>query len=59
MYACIREIGGGFFEGMREPSNASAPSCDPPPPATREYWSSSDGAPARSGSLAALPWTAL
>jgi hypothetical protein len=32
MYACIPEIGGGFFEGVRAPSNATAHSYDPPPP---------------------------
>jgi hypothetical protein len=30
MYACIPEIGGGFFEGVCEPSNATAHSYDPP-----------------------------
>jgi hypothetical protein len=32
MYACIFEIGGGFFEGACTPSNATANSYDPPPP---------------------------
>jgi hypothetical protein len=32
MYACVPEIGGGFFEGVYAPSNATAHSCDPPPP---------------------------
>ena len=30
MYACIPEIGGGFFEGVRTPSDATAHSYDPP-----------------------------
>jgi len=32
MYAYIPEIGGGFFEGVCAPSNATANFCDPPPP---------------------------
>src|SRR5215211_6046580 len=32
MYACILEIGGGFFEGVCTPSNATANFRDPPPP---------------------------
>jgi hypothetical protein len=32
MYACISDIEGGFFEGVCTPSNATAHSCDPPPP---------------------------
>jgi hypothetical protein len=31
MYACILEIGGGFFEGVCAPTNAAANFCDPPP----------------------------
>ena len=31
MYACIPENGGGFFEGVCTPSNATAHFCDPPP----------------------------
>jgi len=31
MYACIRRIGGGFFDVVCTPSNATAHSCDPPP----------------------------
>jgi len=33
MYACIPEIGGGFFQVVCTPRNATAHSCDPPPPA--------------------------
>src|SRR5215204_46884 len=32
MYACVPENGCGFFEGVCTPSNATAHSCDPPPP---------------------------
>jgi len=32
MYACIPENGGGFFEGVCAPSNATANFRDPPPP---------------------------
>jgi len=32
MYACIPEIGRGFFDVVCIPSNATAHSCDPPPP---------------------------
>jgi hypothetical protein len=32
MYACIPKIGGGFFEGVCTPSNATAHFRDPPPP---------------------------
>jgi hypothetical protein len=32
MYACIPENGGGFFEGVCTPSNATANFCDPPLP---------------------------
>jgi hypothetical protein len=32
MYACIPEIGGGFFEGVCAPSNATAYLNDPPLP---------------------------
>src|SRR5215204_3082600 len=32
MYACIRRIGCRFFGGVCAPSNATAHSCDPPPP---------------------------
>jgi hypothetical protein len=32
MYACTRETGGGFFEGVCPPSNATANFRDPPPP---------------------------
>src|SRR5215217_9413774 len=35
MYACISEIGGGFFEVVCPPSNATADSYDPPHPATQ------------------------
>jgi hypothetical protein len=31
MYACIPEIGGGFFEVVCTPSDATANSYDPPP----------------------------
>jgi hypothetical protein len=32
MYACISDIGGGFFEGVCPPSNATAHLRDPPLP---------------------------
>jgi hypothetical protein len=32
MYACIPEIGRGFFEGVYAPSSATAHLHDPPPP---------------------------
>ena len=32
MYDCVPENGGGFFEGVCTPSNATAHSCDPPLP---------------------------
>jgi hypothetical protein len=32
MYACVPEVGCGFFEGVCEPSDATTHSCDPPPP---------------------------
>jgi hypothetical protein len=32
MYACIRETGRGFFEGVCAPSDATAIFRDPPPP---------------------------
>jgi hypothetical protein len=32
MYACILEIGCGFFAVVCTPSDATAHSCDPPPP---------------------------
>ena len=35
MYACILETSGGFFKGVCEPSNATAHSCDPPPPSLK------------------------
>src|SRR5215210_3103612 len=35
MYACILEIGRGFFEGACTPSNATAHLCDPPPPSLK------------------------
>ena len=31
MYACVHEIGSGFFEGVYAPSDASANFRDPPP----------------------------
>jgi hypothetical protein len=45
MYACILEIGRGFFEGVCTPSDATAQLRDPPPPHnTKEpeprYWDS-------------------
>ena len=45
MYAYTPDIGRGFFEGVCTPSNATAHSCDPPPPRnTKEpeprYWDS-------------------
>jgi hypothetical protein len=36
MYACIPEIGGGFFEGVRTPSSATAHRRDPPLSLVRE-----------------------
>jgi hypothetical protein len=36
MYACILEIGCGFFEEVCTPSNTVAYLCDPPPPIIRE-----------------------
>ena len=30
MYACIPEVGYGFFEGVCAPNVATAHSCDPP-----------------------------
>ena len=58
MYACIPEIGGGYFEGVCAPSHVTANSYDPPHPATHkpEPW---QWGPARRGSLATLPWRAL
>jgi hypothetical protein len=43
MYACIPESGGGFFEGVCTPSNATAHSYDPPRNAKEpepRYWNS-------------------
>ena len=59
MYACHPETGRGFFEGVCAPSNATANFCDPPHSAIQENRSPNTGAPARSGSFAALLWTAL
>jgi hypothetical protein len=42
MYACILEMGGGFFEGVCTPSKATDHSYDPPP--TPQY--KRTGAPA-------------
>src|SRR5215207_2276760 len=42
MYACIPEIGRGFFAGVCAPSNATAHSCDPPPPPHTSRIDSSD-----------------
>jgi len=36
MYACIPEIGRGFFEGVCPPSNTAAHLRDPPPHTIRE-----------------------
>src|SRR5215208_434752 len=58
MYACIYETAGGFFERVCAPNDAPAHSYDPPPP-TQENRSPIARAPARSGLLAALPWTAI
>ena len=55
MYACIREMGCGFFEGVCEPSNEIANICDSPPPPTQENRSPIGRAPSRRGSLATLP----
>ena len=35
MYACIPEIGCGFFEGVSTPSNATANFRNPPPPSLK------------------------
>jgi hypothetical protein len=35
MYACNCETGRGFFAGVFTPSNATAHSCDPPPPSSK------------------------
>ena len=35
MYACVPEIGGGFFEGVCPASSAAAHLCDPPPTASQ------------------------
>jgi hypothetical protein len=35
MYACVPENGGGFFEGVSAPGNATAHLSDPPPTASR------------------------
>ena len=59
MYAYIHETGRGFFEGVCAFSNATAHSCDPPPPATHENRSPIAKAPTRCGSHTALPWMAL
>jgi hypothetical protein len=59
MYACIPEIGGGFFEGVRTPSNATANFRDPPHPTTQKDRSPGNGTPARCGSCVALPLAAL
>jgi hypothetical protein len=43
MYACIPEIGRGFFQGVRAPSNATAHSYDQPRNANEpepRYWDS-------------------
>jgi hypothetical protein len=32
MYACLPDIGDGFFDGVRAPCNATAYLRDPPPP---------------------------
>src|SRR5215210_6826122 len=32
MHACIREVGRGFFDGERQPSNTTTHLRDPPPP---------------------------
>src|SRR5215216_689374 len=50
MYACINETGGGFFEGVCAPSNATANSYDPPHPSARKNRSPANGTPARRGS---------
>jgi hypothetical protein len=55
MYACIRKIGARFFEGVCPPSSATAHLRDPPPPRNTKEPEPCNGAPARCGSLAALP----
>ena len=59
MYACIYEIRGGFFSGVCTPNDATAHSYDPPPSATQRNRSPTGRTPARRGSHATLPWTAL
>jgi len=54
MYACIPEIGGGFFESVCTPTNTTAIFRDPPPPQHKDR-SPAIGTSARTGSLAALP----
>ena len=55
MYACIPEIGCGFFEGVCTLSNASAIFRDPPHTATQKDRSPIAKAPARSGTSGVLP----
>jgi hypothetical protein len=60
MYACDGETGCGFFVGACAPANGTAYFSDPPPtPPAQKNRSPGDEAPARSGSRAALSWTAL
>jgi hypothetical protein len=59
MYACVSESGGGFFEGVYAPSNATAYFYDLPPPSNRRNRSRGNEAPARSGSISELAWAAL
>ena len=47
MYACIPEVGRGFFEGNCTPSDATALSHDPPHPVTRKDRNPVSGAPAK------------
>src|SRR5215208_1221357 len=59
MYACIYEIRGGFFSVVCAPNDATDHSYDPPPSATQRNRSPTGRTPARRGSHATLPWTAL
>jgi hypothetical protein len=62
MYACIPENGGGFFEAVCPPSNATANSSDPPPPLSAnepEPWQwgfGSERVTRRATVGGALPW---
>jgi hypothetical protein len=59
MYACKREPGRGFSEGLSTPSNATVHLHDPPHSATQKYRSPNARVPVRRGSRVVLPWTEL